>query len=349
MEASGLGGACLGPEGWQRGTIAAALREAVARPWVEAMPERTVTVRSLAVNPSRPSEVVLGTASHGVLISLDGGQSWEQSGLEDIEIRALAIDPGAPDIVFAGTDRGMYRSDDAGVTWTQASSGLASRVVNAIVFGPGSPGPIFAGTERQSDGFLARIDLDSGQISQLSYIGGNGQDEVADLALGPQGDLYLTGSTTSLDLPALDAIQAELLGSAGAYALRLAPDGREVIYSTYLSGSHDDSGASIAVRFDEMAVLIGKSSSSDLPFAVVGMQGSEPSGGSDAFLALLDPRTATPTPLPTATAVPVTPSPVDGTQSQAGDGTGGLTCLPASIALILLPISLHRRKARSRS
>ncbi|HKZ54852.1 MAG TPA: SBBP repeat-containing protein [Anaerolineales bacterium] len=317
--------------------------------WVEAMPERTVTVRSLAVNPSRPSQVVLGTASHGLLISLDGGRSWEQSGLEDLEIRALAIDPRAPDSVFGGTDRGMYRSDDAGVTWTQASRGLASRVVNAIVFGPGSPGPIFAGTERQSDGFLARIDLDSGQISQLSYIGGNGQDEVADLALGPQGDLYLTGSTTSLDLPALDAIQAELLGSAGAYAIRLAPDGREVIYSTYLSGSHDDSGASIAVRFDDMVVLIGKSSSRDLPLDVVGMQSSGPSGESDAFVVLLDPHTATPTPLPTATAVPVTPSPADAAESQAGERAGGPTCLPASIALLLLPISLYRKKWRSRS
>ena len=69
MEASGLGGACLGPEGWQRGTIAAALREAVARPWVEAMPEavrrsasRSAEIASRLLQRG-PIEVPLGEAA----------------------------------------------------------------------------------------------------------------------------------------------------------------------------------------------------------------------------------------------------------------------------------------------
>jgi polysaccharide pyruvyl transferase WcaK-like protein len=66
MEASGLGGACLGPEGWQREWIAAALRAATARPRVMAIPEGEDTgSRSAEIAPasSAADRVPLGEAA----------------------------------------------------------------------------------------------------------------------------------------------------------------------------------------------------------------------------------------------------------------------------------------------
>ncbi len=46
------------------------------------------------------------------------------SGIPDIPVNSFAIDPGNPNICFAGTDIGVYVSIDAGTTWNSYSTGL---------------------------------------------------------------------------------------------------------------------------------------------------------------------------------------------------------------------------------
>ena len=46
------------------------------------------------------------------------------TGIPDIPVNAMAIDPGNTSIVFAGTDIGVYVSIDAGTTWNSYSAGL---------------------------------------------------------------------------------------------------------------------------------------------------------------------------------------------------------------------------------
>ena len=46
------------------------------------------------------------------------------SGIPDVPVNAMAIDPGNSNIVFAGTDIGVYVSIDAGLTWNSYSAGL---------------------------------------------------------------------------------------------------------------------------------------------------------------------------------------------------------------------------------
>jgi photosystem II stability/assembly factor-like uncharacterized protein len=85
-------------------------------------------VRALETHPTDGETTyaalaVTSTVERAVLKSEDGGDSWAPVPLE-LEwggAADFAIDPLAPDTVYAGTDTGLYRSADGGATWTRAS------------------------------------------------------------------------------------------------------------------------------------------------------------------------------------------------------------------------------------
>jgi hypothetical protein len=85
----------------------------------------------------------------GVLKSEDDGGHWllENRGLpKDVSLSSLAIDPGHPNILYAGSfDQGVFRSVDAGVTWDRMNSGLSNPTIYALAMDP-SGARLFAGT-----------------------------------------------------------------------------------------------------------------------------------------------------------------------------------------------------------
>jgi photosystem II stability/assembly factor-like uncharacterized protein len=99
--------------------------------------EGTSAIGSLAVSPSDPNIVYVGTgegcirgnASHGdgIYKTVDGGKTWKNVGLRDSRaIGKLIIDPKNPDRVLVAalghpygpnTERGIFRTLDGGKTW----------------------------------------------------------------------------------------------------------------------------------------------------------------------------------------------------------------------------------------
>ena len=76
------------------------------------------------------------------------GDTWIGTGPERGWIRALAIDPPALDILYAGTnDSGVFKSTDGGGHWSAVNTGLTSLSVNAIAIDPATPTTLYAGTE----------------------------------------------------------------------------------------------------------------------------------------------------------------------------------------------------------
>lgn len=61
-------------------------------------------------------------------------------------IRALAVDPSQPKRVYAGGPDGLFRSDDAGKTWTPSGQGLPSSAVTALALDPAQPATLYAAT-----------------------------------------------------------------------------------------------------------------------------------------------------------------------------------------------------------
>jgi photosystem II stability/assembly factor-like uncharacterized protein len=82
--------------------------------------------RCLAVAGKDKDTVLLGTVEKGVLRSKDHGKTWSESntGLTNLRIQTLCVNPEDPQIVLAGTLNGMYASDDAGKSWHLSNKGL---------------------------------------------------------------------------------------------------------------------------------------------------------------------------------------------------------------------------------
>jgi photosystem II stability/assembly factor-like uncharacterized protein len=78
---------------------------------------------AMAVDPRDASRVYLA----GVVgfRSTDGGATFTQMGTEiHVDWHSIVIDPVNPDVLYAGTDGGVFKSTDKGDTWTSLNAGL---------------------------------------------------------------------------------------------------------------------------------------------------------------------------------------------------------------------------------
>lgn len=77
-----------------------------------------------------------------------GGGTWQAVGLQHEHIRSLEVDPGNPQLLYAGDEQnGVFTSTDGGSHWTQSSVGLPSPVfVHALSF-DGSGKKLYAATD----------------------------------------------------------------------------------------------------------------------------------------------------------------------------------------------------------
>lgn len=96
--------------------------------------------RELTADPVDPQTVYLAGATFGVphvRRSRDAGATWEvlDGNLPDIPVNVIGVDPRGPSpAIFAGTDAGVYRTVNGGLTWRKFLVGMPNaQVVDIIV------------------------------------------------------------------------------------------------------------------------------------------------------------------------------------------------------------------------
>ncbi|MEO5589765.1 MAG: hypothetical protein ABIS03_09275 [Gemmatimonadaceae bacterium] len=119
---------------------------------------------SVDVSDSNPDIVYAGTGSDGIRSnvsigkgiykSADAGRTWKFAGLRDVgQIGAVIVHPSNPDVVFAAaignpfkpnSERGVYRSRNAGQTWDKVLFISDSTGAVDLEFQPGNPSVVYA-------------------------------------------------------------------------------------------------------------------------------------------------------------------------------------------------------------
>ena len=95
--------------------------------------------------------ILVGTIGQGVMMSADGGESWTRAGVRqgmhsDCIVKTLLSDPWHPGAVYAGTDMGLYKSDDGGAGWHLLDTPMNGSMVWSMAIDPVDSNVMFAGT-----------------------------------------------------------------------------------------------------------------------------------------------------------------------------------------------------------
>jgi len=108
-----------------------------------------IRILSLAIGPGNPDVVYVGTQGGGIFGTEDGGESWVamNRGLDNLEVRHISVSVTEPRLMYVATDGGLYRSLDAGTSWTKLGGPTEGRPVNTIALHPLEAGVVCAGLE----------------------------------------------------------------------------------------------------------------------------------------------------------------------------------------------------------
>ena len=110
---------------------------------------------ALAVSPSDGSIVYLGVGSNFIYKSTDAGETWDSasSGLESAFVfNQITVHPTDPDIVYASSDNGLFKTTDGAATWNLLNT--PESVVEAVVLDPSNSSTVYA----TSDGVMKSTD-----------------------------------------------------------------------------------------------------------------------------------------------------------------------------------------------
>jgi photosystem II stability/assembly factor-like uncharacterized protein len=123
--------------------------------WRMIGPFRGGRVAAASGVPGRPNEFYFGAVNGGVWKSIDGGRVWAPifDSQPIASIGAIAIAPSAPDVVYVGSGEstlrdsvgygnGMYKSIDAGKTWTHIGLDNTQHI-GKIAIDPRNPDNVF--------------------------------------------------------------------------------------------------------------------------------------------------------------------------------------------------------------
>ncbi|MBP7777295.1 MAG: cadherin-like domain-containing protein [Acidobacteria bacterium] len=204
--------------------------------------------RALLIDPGNASIMYAGGVAGGVWKSIDAGASWTPLSdlMANIAVVSLAFDPANANTIYAGTGEGVFngdairgagifRSTNAGTTWSQLPSTNTSdfHYVNSLVVSPRNSMRMFAATRT---GIFRSINGGSSWSSLVSATAVNGCTQIAMQNTGAgfvfascgnfaQGTVY---RALDDDVSTLSSVLS--LSAMGRSSIAIAPSNPAVVY-----------------------------------------------------------------------------------------------------------------------
>jgi hypothetical protein len=215
------------------------------------------------------------------------GVSWKLNPDGTLGFAMEAYDRGRPLIVDPVISYSTYLSNATAAAFSAATSTAIDSSGNIYVAGwieGNTLGPTSTGQTVNNgsvDAFVAKLSP-TGAVVFITYFGGSGDDRALGLAVDFLNEPWITGSTSSYDLPLRNAFQSSLNGYRNAFIVELNSAGG-LLFSSYFGGSGPDQGNAIATDATGNAYVVGDTQSGNFP--VRGAAQASYGGAQDAFVA----------------------------------------------------------------
>ena len=128
--------------------------------------QSSYSIGCITIDPSNPSTIWVGSGENvggrhvgfgdGIYVSHDDGKTWKNMGLKNSEhLSKIIVHPDNSDKIYVasqgplwskGGERGFYRSEDGGKTWTKTLGNEEWTGVTDMVMDPNNPEVIYAAT-----------------------------------------------------------------------------------------------------------------------------------------------------------------------------------------------------------
>ena len=124
-----------------------------------------------------------------------------------------------------------------------------------------------------------------------TYLGGIGWEDSKELEMSPDGDILITGTTNSPDLPTPPGVYIENpSNSSDVFLCKIDPEGGAPDFLTYVGGNKYETGRSVKLDDSGNIYICGETESTDFPITDGALNPDYLGGESDAFVLKLSPN-----------------------------------------------------------
>jgi hypothetical protein len=165
---------------------------------------------------------------------------------------------------------------------------------------PGTGGPDLT-SNGGVDAFIAKLKADGSGFEYCGYLGGAGDDEAEAVAVDPEGNAYLCGSTSSGEVSFPIHVGPDLSYNGGrrsdsegekpsdAFIAKVSTDGTALEYCGYIGGTNNDVAYDVTTTHTGIAYVCGDTNSGSDTFPITEGPDLTSNGGRDGFVAKVDP------------------------------------------------------------
>ncbi len=137
------------------------------------------------------------------------------------------------------------------------------------------------------DGVMTVINSTGTNLNYSTFIGGTHVDSCSGIAIDSADNVYLTGTTQSIDFPTTaGAFDTTLGGDADGFVWKLNVGNNNLGYSTFIGGSGLDFNVTLTIDSQDKAYVTGITDSSDFP-TTHNCYNTTINGGDDVFITKL--------------------------------------------------------------
>ncbi|OGC90983.1 MAG: hypothetical protein A2W25_07855 [candidate division Zixibacteria bacterium RBG_16_53_22] len=144
--------------------------------------------------------------------------------------------------------------------------------------------PIDDSLNGASDAFITKLSASGSALIFSTYLGGDVGEAGEGIGVDVGRNVYITGSTASINFPVVNAYDSTLSGQ-DAFIAKISNSGNSLIFSTYLGGGGIENAYSIAVDGLTNTYVTGRTNSTNFP--VINFYDGSSNGGDDVFVTKL--------------------------------------------------------------